>query len=131
MVRRGSTVRVRQRALQKRRTLALSCSGRLAPSRTCGGYGAVYGAFKHGSRRAMLESGRLLDTRSGKPNEIRLDQECAQSDQIPVLAVCNGVVLMCDKRRDLRRAEWLPTDQVSELVEPQSPQTPDLKGFCG
>jgi hypothetical protein len=45
MVRRGSTVRVRQRALQNRRTSALSRSGRLAPTRTCGGYGAVYGAF--------------------------------------------------------------------------------------
>src|SRR5437764_14003028 len=46
MVRRGSTVRVRQRALQKRRTSALSRSDRLAPDRTCSGYGAVYGAFK-------------------------------------------------------------------------------------
>ena len=45
MVRRGSTVRVRQRALQKRRTWALSRSGRLAPTRTCGRYGAVHGAF--------------------------------------------------------------------------------------
>jgi len=45
MVRRGSTVRVRQRALQKRRKSALCRSGRLAPRRTCGGYGAVYGAF--------------------------------------------------------------------------------------
>src|ERR1051325_1346307 len=45
MVRRGSTVRVRQRALQKRRTSALSRSGRLAPCRTCGGYGADYGAL--------------------------------------------------------------------------------------
>jgi hypothetical protein len=45
MVRRGSTVRVRQRALQKRRTSALFCSGRVARHRTCGRYGAVYGAF--------------------------------------------------------------------------------------
>jgi hypothetical protein len=45
MVRRGSTVRVRQRALQKRRTSALSRSGRLALCRTCGGYGADYGAL--------------------------------------------------------------------------------------
>jgi hypothetical protein len=45
MVRRGSTVRVRQRALQKRRTSALSRSALLAAPRTCGGYGAVYGAF--------------------------------------------------------------------------------------
>jgi hypothetical protein len=46
MVRRGSTVRVRQRAPQERRTSALFCSARLAPERTCGGYGAVYGAFR-------------------------------------------------------------------------------------
>src|SRR5712672_1725470 len=45
MVRRGSTVRVRQRALQKRRTPALLRSDQLAPRRLCGGYGAVYGAF--------------------------------------------------------------------------------------
>jgi ABC-type branched-subunit amino acid transport system substrate-binding protein len=37
MVRRGSTVRVRQRALQKRRKSALSRSGQLAPVRTGGG----------------------------------------------------------------------------------------------
>src|SRR5579872_195789 len=49
MVRRGSTVRVRQRALQKRRTSALSRSGGLAHRRTCGGYGAVYGAFASNS----------------------------------------------------------------------------------
>src|SRR5919204_2232800 len=46
MVRRGSTVRVRQRALQKRRTSALFRSERVAPRRTCTGYGALYGAFK-------------------------------------------------------------------------------------
>ena len=45
MVRRGSTVRVRQRALHKRRTSALSRSRRLAPRRRCGGYGALDGAF--------------------------------------------------------------------------------------
>jgi hypothetical protein len=32
--------------LQKRRKSAVSRSGRLAPTRTCGGYGAVYGAFR-------------------------------------------------------------------------------------
>jgi len=46
MVRRGSSVRVRQRALQKRRKSVPSRSDRLAPCRTCGGYGAVYGAFR-------------------------------------------------------------------------------------
>jgi hypothetical protein len=45
MVRRGSTVRVRQRALHKRRKSRLSVK---APCwvAVCGGYGAVYGAFR-------------------------------------------------------------------------------------
>src|SRR6266545_7863974 len=46
MVRRGSTVRVRQRALQKRRKSALFHSDPLAPSPTCAGYGALYGASR-------------------------------------------------------------------------------------
>src|SRR4051794_26476543 len=64
MVRRGSTVRVRQRALQNRRKSALCRSGRLAPRRMWGGYGAVYGAFAYAgpvcggkrarTRRAMV-----------------------------------------------------------------------------
>jgi len=41
MVRRGSTVRVRQRALQERRKSALSHSGRLAASAARAGYGAL------------------------------------------------------------------------------------------
>jgi hypothetical protein len=57
----GSTVRVRQRALQKRRTSALLCSHRPALDPACGGYGAVYGALKsktlavarRGSRRHL------------------------------------------------------------------------------
>ena len=48
MVRRGSPVRVRKRALQKRRTSALFRSRRLARHRTRGGYGALYGAFRSG-----------------------------------------------------------------------------------
>src|SRR5262249_35668092 len=46
MVRRGSTVRVRQRALQKPRKPGLLLSGPLARSTACGGYGALYGAFR-------------------------------------------------------------------------------------
>jgi hypothetical protein len=49
MVRRGSTVRVRQRALQKSRKAGLSLSDRLALSTTCSAYGADYGAFRSGS----------------------------------------------------------------------------------
>src|ERR671922_2459025 len=45
MVRRGSTVRVRQRALQKRRTSAFSHSAQFARTAACSAYGAVYGAF--------------------------------------------------------------------------------------
>src|SRR6266568_9067999 len=46
MVRRGSTVRVRQRALQKPRITALFVSDRVADSRTWARYGALYGAFR-------------------------------------------------------------------------------------
>jgi catechol 2,3-dioxygenase-like lactoylglutathione lyase family enzyme len=46
MVRRGSTVRVRQRALQKPRKSRLFVSKELARAPVCGGYGAVYGAFR-------------------------------------------------------------------------------------
>src|SRR5947207_15622896 len=46
MVRRGSTVRVRQRALQKACTATAYRAEPLAPSSTCGGYGALYGAFR-------------------------------------------------------------------------------------
>ncbi len=46
MVRRGSTVRVRQRALQKPRKAGLLLSVALAQSPECSGYGALYGAFR-------------------------------------------------------------------------------------
>jgi hypothetical protein len=46
MVRRGSTVRVRQRALQKRRKSALFLQDEFARAPVCSGYGAVYGAFR-------------------------------------------------------------------------------------
>ena len=60
MVRRGSTVRVRQRALQKLH--AGVCSRRLAGSAACGSYGAVYGAFK---LRGAVPGGRVRCRRSG------------------------------------------------------------------
>jgi hypothetical protein len=46
MVRRRSTVRVRQRALQRRRKSTSLCSKRPASRRTCGGHGALDGAFR-------------------------------------------------------------------------------------
>jgi hypothetical protein len=51
MVRRGSTVRVRQRALQTPCNAAYFCSGRLAETPDCCGYGAAYGAFRSMKRR--------------------------------------------------------------------------------
>lgn len=46
MVRRGSAVRVRQRALQKPRKSRLFRSKQLARLPLCDGYGVVYGAFR-------------------------------------------------------------------------------------
>ena len=50
----GSTVRVRQRALRKRRTSALSRSGRLTEEALSGGYGARRGAFRSASREQRV-----------------------------------------------------------------------------
>jgi Winged helix DNA-binding domain len=54
MVRRGSTVRVRQRALQKRRKSRVSLQDWLAPAPVCGAYGAAYGASR--SRTPLSEA---------------------------------------------------------------------------
>jgi hypothetical protein len=64
MVRRGSAVRVRQRALQKPRKSRLFLSARLARASVCGGYGAVYGAFSSetasGERQNWPRSARIV-----------------------------------------------------------------------
>jgi hypothetical protein len=64
MVRRGSTVRVRQRALQKPRKSRLSPSAELARAPVCGGYGALYGAFSSetasGKRQNWPSSARIV-----------------------------------------------------------------------
>jgi hypothetical protein len=75
MVRRGSTVRVRQRALQKRRKSRFPVQFRPAPSRTCGGYGAVYGAFAHargleGLRRPPVAGGAAQENRAEIPGHL-------------------------------------------------------------
>jgi hypothetical protein len=59
MVRRGSPVRVRKRALQKRRITALFVSARFADRRTWGRYGALYGAFR--SRTALRSRQKRRD----------------------------------------------------------------------
>jgi hypothetical protein len=53
MVRRGSPVRVRKRALEKPRKTRLLLSLSLARSTACGGYGALYGAFRSETGRCL------------------------------------------------------------------------------
>jgi len=91
MVRRGSTVRVRQRALQKRRTSALLRSGELAPTPTCGGYGAVYGAFASASRspgrRERRERGMdvcPVSPRSQRERTAGLSSSVSRSPSVPL-----------------------------------------------
>jgi hypothetical protein len=69
MVRRGSTVRVRQRTLQKRRKSRLFLSGIFAEAPVCGGYGALYGAFSgHGPiRRKWTHSAEGLGLNKPSP----------------------------------------------------------------
>jgi hypothetical protein len=66
MVRRGSTVRVRQRALQNPRSRGFSVQEALLFTRACGGYGAFYGAFKRVRRPPPAPSSRLTCPRSQK-----------------------------------------------------------------
>jgi len=79
MVRRGSPVRVRKRALQKPRRAGLSLGAPL-PSAACGGYGARYGAFTVTS----LEARFLLVTEpAGFEGFMRALSEPAQSLTLP------------------------------------------------
>jgi hypothetical protein len=63
-IERGSTVRIRQRALQKPRKSGLFRSDRLAPRRSCDRYGAVYGAF---SFRTAAESRQIWQHKPFEP----------------------------------------------------------------
>jgi hypothetical protein len=65
MVRRGSTVRVRQRALQKRRKSALFLQDEFARAPVCSGYGAVYGAFR--LRAALGTAAMVVQSRGCDP----------------------------------------------------------------
>jgi hypothetical protein len=79
MVRRGSTVRVRQRALQKPRKTRLLLSGALARFTARGRYGALYGAFRsrsvsvrrekrpHCDQKVLSAATLLADRRSVTP----------------------------------------------------------------
>jgi hypothetical protein len=73
MVRRGSTVRVRQRALQKRRKSANFSSRELARSPACGAYGALYGAFRFRAHAPKRRKWRIRqncssDASGSRPN---------------------------------------------------------------
>jgi hypothetical protein len=70
MVRRGSTVRVRQRALQRRRTSALSRSGRLALDPARRRYGAVYGAFASAAKKHPGHPGQSALTEQNAGGEV-------------------------------------------------------------
>src|SRR5437867_2958562 len=72
--RRGSTVRVRQRALQNPRTPRVSRSDLFAERAGCGGYGAVYGALPLAraitGRQVRVPRRRAMVDAMGKPSDI-------------------------------------------------------------
>jgi hypothetical protein len=96
MVRRGSAVRVRQRALQKRRKLALFVRRGLARSPICGTCGALYGAFRF---RAQAPKRRKW---TYSPARVRLSYTL----QAAVLVSCE--------------LGWVAT--ITRIVKPLSPQ---------
>jgi hypothetical protein len=123
MVRRGSTVRVRQRALQKSSTSPLLRSARLAGSAACGGYGAVYGAFafRTASRGSRVEpSGivALATTASPRSPCRRTPRPPLQSgSEISGRTVALGAVAAAPSEW------WLPPHAVSEAVSVSEART--------
>jgi hypothetical protein len=115
MVRRGSTVRVRQRALQNPRTSGCSRSDRLAFRQSCAGYGAVYGASKSRTASAKVHRDEKSPT-SAKPRrarpgdtELSLRPMCsstcnATSSLLPPLAVGDRLPLKLDREGE---PQWL------------------------
>ena len=97
MVRRGSTVRVRQRALQNPRKSGSFRSMQLAQAPVCGGYGADYGAFGFRTRLrqpAPPTHPRVLATAQGERwRGCRIDRPS---------------VSICDRRRDMGSVRGCP-----------------------
>jgi hypothetical protein len=77
MVRRGSTVRVRQRALQNPRKSGLSYPDRLAVDRACGGCGARCGAVRiSGALRALSKDVKTASfSLQGRQRRLRASNE--------------------------------------------------------
>ena len=89
MVRRGSTVRVRQRALEKRRKPGLLLSGPLARSTACGGYGALYGALSSKSVSVRREKRPRCDQGRTQPRPLR--SRAAELGLLDVLGRVRGL----------------------------------------
>src|SRR5918994_3354992 len=81
----GSTVRVRQRALEKRRKPALFRWPALADSPACDGYGALYGAFRFRARAPDVGSDAFAGTTVG-PHPMRPDSRCPTAMSFAVVS---------------------------------------------
>ena len=80
LVRRGSTVRVRQRALQKPRKAQLFLSGALERSTACGRYGALYRAFRSRSVSVTAKNGPIAVRPASAPTPPRRPPLCDPGD---------------------------------------------------
>jgi hypothetical protein len=89
MVRRGSTVRVRQRALAKAPQPGLLLSGPLARSTACGGYGAPYGALSSRSVSVRREKRPRCDQGRTQPRPLR--SRAAELGLLDVLGRVRGL----------------------------------------
>ena len=90
MVRRGSTVRVRQRALQKPRKAGLLLSDPLARRTACSGYGALYGAFR---LRSVSVAAKKRPNRGQSRGSVRPDSST------PTAALITSEVAGSESRR--------------------------------
>jgi hypothetical protein len=104
MVRRGSTVRVRQRALQKARKSGLLLSDQLAGCPVCGRYGALYGAFRSKTRavRANFAVGRASNICNTQLEALRdADPELVEEDSAALGALGRVLDALADGGRAL------------------------------
>jgi hypothetical protein len=128
MVRRGSTVRVRQRALQKPRKAGLLLERSLARSTASGRYGALYGAFR--SRSVSLrgqKAGTLPSRGSFRRDTFARDRRSARRRsrvRVPSLPLLTKPLVRRAKRGSRRSgpAEPARTSRASG-AEREPPET--------
>jgi hypothetical protein len=101
----GSTVRVRQRALQKPCTRPPFWSRRFARVPACGGYGAVYGAFRSASASPRRSGSLSLGGGATAGDEVWMCRHGVSGHRLLATDSRTGHQASADRRRKLSRSD--------------------------